>query len=246
MIEFKNLSAGYLRNDLVIKNADLTLNNGQITVLLGRNGSGKTTLIKAIMGEAKTNGDIFIDGEKNIVSREIALLPQLLPNPSGITVRETVALGRMPHTGFFGRLSEKDNELVDKAILALGLDGLKDKLLTDVSGGERQKAFFAFLVAKDAKNIILDEPTSNLDTKNKRELFDFIREMKSRGKAILAVLHDVNDALSIADSISVISDGKTVFFGNTDEFIKSGIAEKEFGLKPVAADCNGKKQIFFI
>lgn len=251
MIECKNISVCYEKNRPVIKNVSLTVSDGRICVLLGHNGCGKTTLIKAITGELRVDGDAIIDNiplnklKHTELAQKLSVLPQILPLPSGVSVREAVAFGRTPYTGYFGRLSSEDNAMIDRAIDAMGISHLDGKNITEISGGERQKVFLSMLIAKDSQNIILDEPTSNLDSKNKRELFDFIRSMKNERRAILAVLHDVNDALSVADDICVMSEGKTVFFGNTDEFIKSGIAEKEFGLKPIIADDSGEKRIFF-
>lgn len=252
MIECKRISASYEKSKEIIKDLSIMVENGKILVLLGNNGSGKTTLLRAINGEISVRGDIFIDGisQKELKSAEkaknTAILPQILPIPSGVTVREAVAFGRTPYTGYFGKLSVHDNEMIDGALERAGITRLQDKYLTDISGGERQKAFLAMLIAKGSKNIILDEPTSNLDSKNKRELFEFMREMKKTGHAILAVLHDLNDAISVADTLCVMADGKIEFYGDTDSFIKSDVPQRHFGSNPIVADENGKKRIFFI
>ncbi len=235
MIEFKNVSVGY-RKKTILSDISFTADNAQICVLLGHNGSGKSTLMRAVTGNLPYSGSITID--KNEISKIspsrraklLSLMPQMLTRPS-ISVYELVSFGRQPYTGISGILSDSDYTKIDDAIRKTNLESLADSPCDRISGGELQRAYLAMVLAQDTPNLLLDEPAAHLDARYERQISDFLLGLKADGRAVLAVLHNINHALEIADRIVVIDSGKLIFRGNRGEFIERGIAEELFGLR---------------
>ena len=234
MIEFDSLTVK-IGERYIVKNADLRANDGEITVLLGKNGSGKTTLIRSVFSTrgATSGGKILLDGKnvaklgRKALARMAGLLPQSLKAPE-MTVRELVTLGRSPYTGSFSALSKNDKAKVDEAIATLGLSELEGRSVASLSGGERQTAYLAMLLAKDVRNILLDEPTASLDSHGKSRLFRLLTELKESGISVIAVLHDLTDAVSLADRIYLLESGTLTSPMTPSEFVTSGLPERIF------------------
>ena len=244
MIECKKLSCSYGRqfSKSAVSSVSLCAKDGRACVILGLNGSGKTTLLRAISGRLRYSGSAKIDGAEvsalkpRMLASRLSVMPQRLPEPKGVSVEDLVTFARSPYMGHSQIMSEKDRLIVSEAIKQVGMSSYSQRRLTELSGGEKQKAFLAMLLAQQTDNVILDEPTANLDVSNKQELLRFIIQMKAKGKAILCVLHDLNDALSIADEICVIEKGESVFFGTKEEFLEQKIAQRCFNVKEISAE----------
>lgn len=234
MIELNDVSVGY-RGKPILSNISFTVNDGEICALLGHNGSGKSTLLRAVMGSLGYTGSIRIDGQEtrrlsNDRAKLISLMPQLMARPS-ISVYELVSFGRQPYTGISGILSKSDRQKIDEAIQKTRLEPLALSRCDRISGGELQRAYLAMVLAQDTPNLLLDEPAAHLDARYERQISDFLLALKADRRAVLAVLHNINHALSIADRIIVIDSGKLVFNGNRAEFADRQIAETYFGLR---------------
>ncbi|MCF0229978.1 MAG: ABC transporter ATP-binding protein [Parasporobacterium sp.] len=233
MIECRNVTLSYGKKR-IIDDISFTAGPGEVTVLLGRNGCGKTTLFRAIAGTLQYKGSITADGEEirsmsaGNRARSLCIMPQLLHGPA-ITVRELVGFGRQPYTGLTGVLSQSDRQIIGDVLHRTGLENLSEKRLNCISGGERQKAYFAMILAQDTPNILLDEPDSHLDAAYSSSLMEFLKEEKKTGKTVLAVLHDINQAVNIADKLIVLGSGKVLFEGSTEQFNESNAAEEVFG-----------------
>ncbi len=125
----------------------------------------------------------------------MAYLPQQLPPAEGMTVRELVAIGRYPWHGALGRFGAADREKVEEAIALVGLKPLAHRLVDSLSGGERQQAWIAMLVAQDSRCLLLDEPTSALDIAHQVDVLALVHRLsQQRGLTVIAVLHDINMA----------------------------------------------------
>lgn len=254
MIECKNVIAAYGKKE-ILHSVSFTAEPARITVILGKNGCGKSTLLRAVAGLIPYGGCITVDGDevRNMRSaqraRRVSLMPQLLHSPD-ITVRRLVSYGRSPYTGFSGTLSPADRQKVEQVMEKTGISALADSYLGRISGGERQKAYFAMLLAQDAPDLLLDEPGAHLDSEYMKSLCGFLREERSAGKTVVAVLHDINRAIELADRIIVIHKGSCIFNGTADEFCGSDIPESIFGLQRLecyhTAVPAGKKISFFI
>lgn len=240
---------------MILDNVDLLAEKGKITVVIGKNGSGKTTLVRAISAfhEHRRNitGEITLDGldvltlSARELSSRLALLPQSMLAPA-ITLRELVTLGRASRRSPFASASAEDRAAVDAAIDALSLSSLADSTLDKLSGGERQLAYLAMMLAKDAPSLILDEPSSSLDAKNRKILFDTLRRMREEGRAVLAVLHDLTDAACLADRILVLDEGHVAFDGTPEELRESRIPADLFGLMPMAVQCGDQTATVYL
>ena len=234
MIELNDVSVGY-RGKPILSNISFTVSDGEICTLLGHNGSGKSTLLRAVTGSLGYVGSIRIDGQEtrrlsNDRAKLISLMPQLMARPS-ISVYELVSFGRQPYTGISGILSKSDRQKIDEAIQKARLLPLVESRCDRISGGELQRAYLAMVLAQDTPNLLLDEPAAHLDARYERQISDFLLALKADRRAVLAVLHNINHALAIADRIIVIDSGKLVFNGNRAEFADRQIAETYFGLR---------------
>ena len=235
MIELNDVSVGY-RGKPILSNISFTVSDGEICALLGHNGCGKSTLLRAVMGSLGYTGSIRIDGQETgrlsptRRAKLLSLMPQLMARPS-ISVYELVSFGRQPYTGISGILSKSDRLKIDDAIQKARLLPLALSRCDRISGGELQRAYLAMVLAQDTPNLLLDEPAAHLDARYERQISDFLLALKADRRAVLAVLHNINHALSIADRIIVIDSGKLVFNGNRAEFADRQIAETYFGLR---------------
>lgn len=236
MIELKNLYAGYGKKD-VIKNINMRFEKGEITSIVGPNGSGKSTLIQCCAGILKpTSGEIIIGGKSvsehkgKSLARTVAYLPQINP-VSSITVRSLVMHGRFPYLGYPRRYSAEDREIAENAISAAGIGDIADKPLSELSGGQQQKAHIAMRLAQDTEYILFDEPTTYLDIKYQLEFAELAKRLRDSGKTVIAVLHDINMAFTYSDKIALISGGKLVLADTPENTAKSGAIEDVFGVK---------------
>ena len=163
MIKCTNISVSFDKK--ILKDFSLTINDGRICVIIGPNGSGKTTLIKAISKQISFTGNIEIDNQNiNLLKHKdlakmLSVMPQRLPEPNGITVQEIISFARTPYTPFNAKLSIDDKKIIEESINYLSINHLKNKYIRELSGGEKQKVFFAMTIAQDTNNIILDEAT---------------------------------------------------------------------------------------
>ncbi|MBO5354720.1 MAG: ABC transporter ATP-binding protein [Clostridia bacterium] len=246
MLEFSNVTVQYGKARTVLRDISFTAGSGEITVLLGQNGCGKSTLLRAAMQEIPCTGKIFCDKtDLSALSaasrgRLISMLPQHLPAPT-LTVRETVALGYAPHAT---RLGASEWARVDERIAEMGLSALADRPVCTLSGGERQKVFLAMLLTQDTPILLLDEPTTYMDLSFTAHFFDILGRERNRGKTILLVMHDVSDALRIADRVAVIRDAALAFCGTPREALEQNVPENSFGLTRYTAK-RGEKTVYF-
>jgi iron complex transport system ATP-binding protein len=239
MLEFDRVSIRFGAKQ-VLGGASMRAKGGQITALLGKNGSGKSTLLSAVSGACRYTGTIRLDGVdlKELSPRQramrIAVMPQVLPLPN-VTVLELTAFGRAPYLGMGGRLSPEDRAAVKMAMEEAGVSGLAQRRVCSLSGGERQRAFFAMLLAQNASVILMDEPTANLDTEYRAQLYRDLRKMRDAGLTLIIVLHHLSEVVELANTICVLQKGQIVFSGTPDEFIESAVPEEVFHVRPVRA-----------
>lgn len=223
---------------------------GKITVLLGKNGSGKTTLLKCIGGIRKINGgEIKLFGvpiseiKGSDRAKIVSFMPQYLPQLH-ISAAELVALGRSPYHGFINKLAENVKKIIDYAVTVTDTSKHLDDAVCTLSGGERQLAFLAMALSQDSDIIMLDEPTASLDAEYRHKVYRLIGRLKQKGKTVVVTMHDLEEAVGIADRIVVIDGGNTVFSGNVEEFVSDDIAEKVFSVTPKRfIDEKGKEEV---
>ena len=211
-IELRNLSIGYRskgNEKQVAHDISATIYSGELTCLLGRNGIGKSTLLRTLSAFQPPLGGQILIGNSPIesfsdkeLSRRIGVVLTEKPDLRNMTVRELVALGRSPYTGFWGGLTAADEEVVSDALQLVGIVALEQRLVHTLSDGERQKVMIAKSLAQQTPVIYLDEPTAFLDFPSKVDTMQLLgRLAHEQGKTIFLSTHDVELALQLADRI---------------------------------------------
>lgn len=250
MIKFNDISVGFGKKE-ILKNINFSLPEEQITVLIGKNGSGKSTLVSCITNSIRFSGDIFY-GEKSIkhmLPRErakiAAVLPQVLPRTS-LTVEELVSMGRTPYIAAGRSLSSLDKDFIEFAITSAAMDELRAQRTDLLSGGERQKAYLAMILAQNTPVVVLDEPTTYMDMSNEAAFLALALELKTvHKKTLMIVMHDLTKAVEIADNVLVLDNGQNVFFGSAEDCVSSGIIEKVFAVRKSSYNKGGSMKIMY-
>lgn len=193
---------------------NMELNAGEVLCLLGPNGSGKTTLFRTLLGLLPVqDGTVLIDGcdlqrlERDEIARLVSYVPQAHAAFFPYTVREVVLMGRTAHLGLFAAPSARDHGLALDAIRRMGIAHLADAAYTRISGGERQLALIARALAQDARLVIMDEPTANLDFGNQVRVLERIRTLADEGIGVLLSTHDPDHAFLCADRVAMLREG---------------------------------------
>jgi iron complex transport system ATP-binding protein len=236
MIELVNISGGYRRGLDVIGGISVTFPPGRITCVVGANGSGKSTLLALACGRLKPGGGkALLDGQelsslsRPEIARRISYLPQIRTMPS-ITVETLVLHGRFPYLGYPRVYREADRAVARAAMERAGILACRKKMLAKLSGGERQKAYIAMLLAQDTGTVLLDEPTTYLDIAHQIEMVGLLRELRAEGKAVAVVLHDLNMALRCSDTMAVMRAGRLLAWDTPERVLASGALEQAFGI----------------
>ncbi|MDJ0716078.1 MAG: ABC transporter ATP-binding protein [Prochloraceae cyanobacterium] len=238
-IETQKITGGY-KNKTVIRQIDLTLQNGEWLSLLGANGSGKSTFLKLLSRILQpTKGLILLDGKEihdlppNIVAQKMAILPQQQTVPTGLTVHQLVSLGRTPHQSWWQwELDVEDRQKVEEALVQTQIDRESDRPVTQLSGGERQRAFLALALAQDPKILLLDEPTTYLDINYQLQLLELLNRLKQqRELTIITVLHDINLAARYSDRLALLDRGLLYGVGTPAEILTPEALIDVFGVK---------------
>lgn len=242
MLEFDRVCVTH-RGRSILHEISFSLRPHRITALLGRNGSGKSTLIRCVNGLQRYTGEIRLDGVSLALTppreraRKIGILPQILPE-TALRVGALAALGRNPYVDAAGRLSPEDRRMVSEALRAAGMEEFADRSLKELSGGERQRAFLAMLLAQNTRILLMDEPTTYLDVDARRDLRELIRTLaQKQKKTLMVVLHDLNEAVELADDVVILKNGETCFCGDVQACLDAHILEDCFHV--TRRDCLG-------
>ena len=224
MIEVNNLSLHYDNKKNVLTNISFEVFQNESLCIIGPNGCGKSTLLKSLCKIIDFEGEILINN-KNIKDikcyKTIAMMSQISAIYFGYSVYDTIMMGRYLSykDKLFSIPSKEDKEFVIHYMEKLKIMHLKDKLITELSGGELQRVFLARTFVQDPSIILMDEPTNHLDLNSQIELIDNLKEwVKNNDRCIVAVLHDINAVLNFADKLLVLKNGTSQYFGNVDDF----------------------------
>lgn len=235
MLEIQNLRAGYPGNP-VLNDICLTIPQGAVTVIAGPNGCGKSTLLKALTGILPASGSVRLEGQELLtlsrreLAKKVAFLPQNRPIPE-ITVKNLVLHGRFPYLSYPRHYRQEDLVIAQTAMEKMGVAELADRMITTLSGGQRQKVYIAMALAQDTPVILLDEPNTFLDIAHQLQLMEQAKALAAEGKTVVLVLHDLSMALDCSDSLAVLLEGKCLFQGNPEEAFLSGSLERAFGIQ---------------
>lgn len=204
----------------ILKGADLSVRAGELVAVVGPNGAGKSTLVRAVSGmqkpsggEVSWSGRALADLRGRDLARLRAFVPQRMPVPNGVSVREAVTIGRSSHLRPLRRLTGADRDGVEAAMERARVTRFAERDLTTLSGGELQRVQIAIGLAQEAPVLIADEPTSQLDLGASIGVAGLLRDLVGEGLAVLLVVHDLALATAIADTVVVVSEGRTVATG---------------------------------
>lgn len=226
MLKVEHLTCGY-GGTPVVKDLSFEVPAGGRLCILGPNGCGKTTLLRALAGLLPHEGKVTAEGrdlaamDRRQLARTVALLSQISSVYFSYTVYETVLMGRYAHQtgGAFSGPGPEDRAIALECMERTGVADLRDRQVTELSGGQLQRVFLARTFAQQPRIILLDEPTNHLDLKYQVEL---VQELKAwaagEGRCVVGVLHDVNLALDLADLFLLMEEGQARYFGPAAEF----------------------------
>jgi len=245
LLEIENLSVRRGERE-VVQQVTLTVNASERVALVGPNAAGKSTLLSAIVGLLKpSQGAISLAGRplaglgNREIARRIAFVVALQEGAPRISVHESTALGRYPHTGPFQDLSATDHEAVKRAIAETCLQELEERSLGELSAGERQRALVARALAQEPGLLLLDEPSAHLDIGHGLDLFALLETIAVRGVAIIAVIHDLVAAARWATRMLVMDHGRIVDDGPPERVMKGEPLGRAFGVSITEARATG-------
>jgi iron complex transport system ATP-binding protein len=232
----------------ILCGADLRLDRGQLVAIVGPNGAGKSTLVRAVSGlqgisagSARWSGREVAEMRGRELARVRAFVPQRMPIPTGVTVREAVTIGRSSHLRPLRRLTGEDRAAIDAAIERARVDRFRDRALTTLSGGELQRVQIAVGLAQQAPVLIADEPTSQLDLGATVGIATLLRELVDEGGlTVLLVVHDLALATAVADIAVVVDAGRTVAHGRPAEVLTSERLAQTWGADARLSEHGGR------
>ncbi|MBD3916164.1 ABC transporter ATP-binding protein [Nocardioides hwasunensis] len=224
-----------MRDQVIVDGVSLAVAPGATVGLLGPNGSGKSSLLRLLAGlRPTTTGCVLLDGAdistltRRVVARRLAVVDQESVTDADPTVRDVIALGRLPHRAPWSPESARDRTVVQEASVAMRTDHLLERRYASLSGGERQRVQIARALAQEPSELLLDEPTNHLDVRHQLELLELV--VAAPTTTVMA-LHDLNLATSYCDEVVVLSGGRVVEAGPPQEVITEEVVHRVYGVR---------------
>ncbi len=234
----EELVIGY-GEEIIIDGGSIEIPAGSITALIGPNGSGKSTLLKGLARQQHPDaGQVLLDGQDAYdldtkeFARQLGMLSQEGGWPDGVTVEELVYHGRYPHRGFFEPVSEEDKRAVDRAIELAGVESLREREMSSLSGGQKQLGWIAMALAQETDVLLLDEPTTFLDLRHQLQVMETVERLnENAGTTIGLVLHDIEQAACYADHMIALQAGEIYAAGVPSEVLTEQLVADVFGVE---------------
>lgn len=235
LLELRDLNKVYEDGYHAVRGVSYKLPPGQLVGLIGPNGCGKSTMMKCInrMHDA-TSGDILIDGESVLdktpgeIAKKVANVPAELKGSFGLTVFETVMLGRYPYLKNVWWEPEEDENMVMEAMRKFGVEHLKDRPIGALSSGERQRVLIAKAYVQEPRLMLVDEPTSHLDMKYKLDVMEYLNAMVKKDMTILVAEHDISLMARYCDLCIIMRKGEIMGIGKSKEVVTPELIEKVY------------------
>jgi iron complex transport system ATP-binding protein len=230
ILNFDTLKIGYVsgrHQKTLLPPLNASANSGELVAVIGRNGIGKSTLLRTLIGiQPSIDGNIFVGG-KNIreysrieLAQKVGYISTENVKVSNMNVYDLVSLGRFPYTDWIGTIDEENNIIILNALEKTGMLDFRDRLVSELSDGERQRAMIARILAQDTGIMIMDEPTAFLDIGSKYEIMHLLHHLShAEGKTVIFSTHDLSMAISQADKIWLILENKLIEGGPEDLMI---------------------------
>lgn len=245
-VSIRNLSVSYGKRE-VLHAVSLDVPSGAFVAIVGKNGSGKSTFVSCLGGFLPHHGEILLNGShlSDFSGRErarmLSVLPQHIMSPH-LTVEDLVSLGRNPYLPLGKRLSNEDRLWVETALSEAALSALRSRYVDTLSGGERRRAYLGMILAQNTPLMLLDEATANMDLSVEAYFWNLVSELREkRDKTVIAVMHNLGDAVRYADHVALMDEGKLIFFGKTEALLQTALLEKTMNV--CRYEANG--EIFF-
>lgn len=240
----EGLSVGYGRT-AVVDGIRIRVEAGEILCLIGPNGAGKSTILKTLIRQLQPmGGTVQLENtplpdmkERELARKSAAVLTGRIA-PELMTCEEVVAMGRYPYTGMLGILSDADREKVDETIRIVGMEEIRKKDFDRISDGQRQRVMLARALCQEPKLLVMDEPTSFLDIRNKLEFLSILRRLvRERKLAVVMSLHELDLAQKFCDRIVCVGDGTIRAAGMPEEIFSGDVIRDLYGVEHGSYDC---------
>lgn len=246
MITVSGLSKKY-NDKYVVNNVDALFPLGKVTSIIGPNGAGKSTLLSMVSRLTESDAGQVMIADKPLnqwdsasLAKRLSVLRQSNNINMRFTVRELVAFGRFPYSQ--GRLTKEDNSFIDRAMINLDITHLQDRYIDQLSGGQRQMAFIAMVVAQDTDYVFLDEPLNNLDIKHSVDIMKTLKKLAEKHhKAVVIVIHDINFASCYSDNIIAMKQGQLVKSGTVAEVIQEQVLSEIYEIPFKVQEVEGNR-----
>ena len=251
-IKLENFSTGY-KNKIIIKPMNLSIKSDNWLGIIGANGSGKSTLVRAICRIIKPfEGKVLLKGKDlnklshRYISQKISFLPQGTNPNLLISVNDLVALGRSPYKKFWEfDLNKKDKSIIEDSLKLVDIFDLKECLLNEISGGQRQRAFLALALAQETEIIILDEPTNYLDINHQIKFLKILKDLQlKKNLTIITVLHDLNLTARFSDNIAALKKGVLLEVGYPKDVLNKENIKNIFDINVLISETEYGKQFY--
>lgn len=238
MLEANKITVSY-EDRRAVKDVSLRVVPGEVISIIGPNGAGKSTLLRSLNGSVPVSfGAVLLDElpinaySRRAVARKIAVVAQEAELRFPVTVMEFVLGGRFAWSNAWSWENARDVEIVNDVLRETELEGFADRLMNEMSGGERQRAVLARALATEAKCFLLDEPTANLDLAHQAAMLRLVRNRCDRGDAsAVVVTHDLNLAAEFADRVLLLKDGRAIASGSPHEVLTPDLLREVFALQ---------------
>jgi len=241
-VRIQDLTCSY-NSHPVLSDFCLSVESGHVLALIGPNGAGKTTLLRALARLLRPRqGTVLLDGQDlwqlspRDVARQLALAPQTNSLALSLTVEQAVILGRAPHRGWLWPFSADDQAVLEQVLRQTGLLTLRERPVTNLSGGEQRRVILARALAQEPRVLLLDEPTANLDLKYQVEVLELARHLAHQdGLTVIVTLHDVNQAALYADHLVLLANGRLLAAGEPEAVLTPDRLEQAYNIPVVVS-----------
>ncbi|MDE8701862.1 ABC transporter ATP-binding protein [Adlercreutzia equolifaciens] len=236
-LEVRDAHCGYEKGKAVQRYVTFSVESGEVCCVLGPNGCGKSTVFKSLLGLLPLqSGKVMVDGE-NIakwspkrLADTMAYVSQSHVPPFPYQVKDVVLLGRINKVGHMGQPTANDYAIVENAMQDMGIYHLRDKVYTDISGGELQLVMIARALAQEPKILVLDEPTAALDYGNVVRVIDKVRSLAEKGYAVVMTTHSPDHAFMCDSSVVLLQKGEPMKFGQAVDIITEKNMKQAYGV----------------
>lgn len=233
MLEVTDLKIGYKKSSPILERISFTISEGELILLCGPNGSGKSTLLKTIAGETKPLGGTI----RGLGKTDMAMIPTGIPKVKGFTLREFVRTSCYQESDWAGRLSRSTENKIEEALSAIGVGSLSENDISTLSDGEFQKGCIAVAIAREARLILLDEPTAFLDVPSRAGVLGtLISITKDKPVSVIFSSHDIYDGVKASSRVFAIS--------GSGLFTSTGPSASESERRRLVSDCFGGRLSF--